>query len=120
MTKRYRRSRSRRSRKSSPGFARRHKKKLIAALGITGAIAAAYMGGVSVATLTSLFNKSSSYVHSAIARGKELASQGKGLAAGYFSQGKGLAAGYYFGNAKSKPTTVKSKKRHELIGYGDI
>ena len=58
--------------KSNPGFVRRHKGKLVAALGLSGAIAAAYYGGFSVPALATLFDKPYSYVKSAIAKGKEL------------------------------------------------
>ena len=75
-------STSLKSKKSKPGFARRHKKKLIAALGIGGAIAVVYMSGVSKADLATLFNKSRSYVDSAVASGKsKVANWSRGLKA---------------------------------------
>ena len=53
-------------RPKSSSFIRRHKGKLIAGLGITGAIAAAYMGGVTPSNLSVYFNKSRSFIENAI------------------------------------------------------
>ena len=83
MVKKYSKTRSRRRRrsvnrksqlaismKSKPGFVRRHRKKLIAGLGIGGAILMAYKQGYGYADLATLFNKSRRYVEGAVANGK--------------------------------------------------